>query len=880
MNLKKFKLDSYNKIIDDYSNNHELYMFFLYPLIFKLKKQDIKNYNYSIFLKLKKKQPLSFNEYNVIKKYTKKNLDKDIRSTIKCIFWSDYIDKNNIYAIYYVKKHLSTKKQTPINLINLLYRLLTNAPTKISGGKTHRDSVISKIISKGFTNISHKISNGLSKAKESIFTSKKKETISPKLTETVSSIPQHEQGIFFKKYNKQHLKQITVTEINKYNNISDIEALIKNCEKMIINPTKIGNELIKKFLAINDKYRRHVFYNLGYDINNDIIKSNKNYIIDRYYDNYYDQIILKKKQKINNIDFYTIDIFLMLNLYFNNTNNIFDDFINNIKTYFIDLKYDSIFQPNEYLSSQIKNIYKLLAFNILEINIFKYNNTTLSSSQLIKIQDKGYFQYLLKIFDDFKILFNKYINDNREIVDINKNDFKEIYIYILKLNKDKKISIEIIFFNYLLNYNFLFIILPILYNIFLNNQIINDTDIIYGCVDYMIKIINDMTKELSNLNDSKIQKIIDEIDILKHKLNIFKYSSLNPSFLENSNENIISKINSIITLSKKTGIKMGIKSEKDEKIENEEKKQDQDKFYETILLTDLIEYTEIKEQYSDKNVEKIKSIINYINIKLFLMIKHLDHLKNYELYEKYANLLQELIQSFCNYYHYNIDECVYFINILSNIINNKKHTNYDEKYNNIYEYINRIYIYTKNLNTEEVNFYIQYYIQAKNIITKYKSNVELDEIYIKKLSDDTIREELRLKIEIQYGILINDPVVPPNLVTLGLNSNISNDSIVSSSGDNLYTTQEKIRKIIDKVYKMNNFTLNDYFLKNNQDYAYLLNNPVEKIEQQDYYADEYEEKRSNIMSRLNIKEGGSSKIGNVKLQLLLNYIISHISSKK
>jgi hypothetical protein len=106
MNLKKFKLNSYNKIINDYSNNRDLYMFFLYPLILKLKTKDFKDYKYSIFLKLKKKQPLSFNEYNVIKKYTKKNLDKDIRSTIKCIFWSDYIDKNNIYAIYYVKKHL------------------------------------------------------------------------------------------------------------------------------------------------------------------------------------------------------------------------------------------------------------------------------------------------------------------------------------------------------------------------------------------------------------------------------------------------------------------------------------------------------------------------------------------------------------------------------------------------------------------------------------------------------------------------------------------------------------------------------------------------------------------------------------------------------
>ena len=134
MNLKKFKLDSYNKIIDDYKNNQDIYMFFLYPLIIKLKTKDFKDYKYSIFLKLKNKQPVPFKEY------TKKNLDKDIKIIIKCIFWSDYIDKNNIYAIYYLKKHLSTKKQTSINLINLLYRLLTNAPTKITGGAMFENS--------------------------------------------------------------------------------------------------------------------------------------------------------------------------------------------------------------------------------------------------------------------------------------------------------------------------------------------------------------------------------------------------------------------------------------------------------------------------------------------------------------------------------------------------------------------------------------------------------------------------------------------------------------------------------------------------------------------------------------------------------------------
>jgi len=134
MNLKKFKLDSYNKIINDYNEFKDIYMFFLYPLVLKLKTKNFKNYNYSIYLKLKKtKQPFpSFKDYNIIKKYTKSNLDKDIKTIIKCIFWSDYIDKNNIYAIYYVKKLLAKEKS--INKIDLLYRLLTNAPTKITGG--------------------------------------------------------------------------------------------------------------------------------------------------------------------------------------------------------------------------------------------------------------------------------------------------------------------------------------------------------------------------------------------------------------------------------------------------------------------------------------------------------------------------------------------------------------------------------------------------------------------------------------------------------------------------------------------------------------------------------------------------------------------------
>ena len=158
MNLNFFKLNSYNKIINDYNEFKDIYMFFLYPLVLKLKTKNFKNYNYSIFLKLKKtKQPFpSFKDYNVIKKYTKSNLDKDIKTIIKCIFWSNYIDKSNIYAIYYIKKLLAKNK------IDLLYRLLTNAPTKITGGG------LVSLISSGTQKIKDTISNASSNAKKAI----------------------------------------------------------------------------------------------------------------------------------------------------------------------------------------------------------------------------------------------------------------------------------------------------------------------------------------------------------------------------------------------------------------------------------------------------------------------------------------------------------------------------------------------------------------------------------------------------------------------------------------------------------------------------------------------------------------------------------------
>ena len=130
MNLKLLKSKLYEEIIDDFNKNKDVYMFYLSPIIFKLKTKDFSNYKYSLFSKIKNKELTAFKHYK-LKKYLKKDYEKDLRTIIKIVFKSDYIDKNNKYALFHIKKILSRK--TKLCYINLIYRLLTDI-NKIPGG--------------------------------------------------------------------------------------------------------------------------------------------------------------------------------------------------------------------------------------------------------------------------------------------------------------------------------------------------------------------------------------------------------------------------------------------------------------------------------------------------------------------------------------------------------------------------------------------------------------------------------------------------------------------------------------------------------------------------------------------------------------------------
>ena len=130
MHLKLLKRKLYEEIINDFNKNKAVYMFYLSPIIFKLKTKDFKNYKYSLFSKIKNKELAEFKTYK-LKKYLKKDYEKDLKTIIKIIFKSDYIDENNKYALHYIKKLV--KKPSKLCYINLIYRLLTDINKKTGG---------------------------------------------------------------------------------------------------------------------------------------------------------------------------------------------------------------------------------------------------------------------------------------------------------------------------------------------------------------------------------------------------------------------------------------------------------------------------------------------------------------------------------------------------------------------------------------------------------------------------------------------------------------------------------------------------------------------------------------------------------------------------
>jgi hypothetical protein len=131
MSIKELKVLLFDEISNDFNKNKDAYMFYLYPLIFRIKTNQFNDKCYKIFSKIKKEKVKKFDIYK-IKNYLKNDYCYDIKTILKVLFQSSYLTKNNEYALFYIKKLM--KKPSTMNNINLIYCLLSNVKDNKTGG--------------------------------------------------------------------------------------------------------------------------------------------------------------------------------------------------------------------------------------------------------------------------------------------------------------------------------------------------------------------------------------------------------------------------------------------------------------------------------------------------------------------------------------------------------------------------------------------------------------------------------------------------------------------------------------------------------------------------------------------------------------------------
>jgi hypothetical protein len=821
MNLKKFKLDSYNKIIDDYKNNQDIYMFFLYPLILKLKTKDFKDYKYSIFLKLKNKQPVPFKEY------TKKNLDKDIKIIIKCIFWSDYIDKNNIYAIYYLKKHLSTKKQTSINLINLLYRLLTNAPTKITGGgmfenaRKYIGEKASKVAQKVKAAVTNKISKNLNTNKD-------------------------ERDEFFtiirNFYNRNLNKSIDNKKYIFYkNNIETIEG-------------------ITKFDCVTNMIKKNILY---YNIFEVVVYKHNCYY---YYDNVEE---FREIQKRDNRDIYSYFINFIEDISKINEMicyiNHFNKNDKNMENFFIILKQYLIFYLKKYYNfldtsstreivEQQTHIHKFFMYiymnNVYNIYKFYYINNDyikIKESNVTEISElNDYFNNILKNNLEFDLKEElKELEELEDIKDDTKDDIKDIkeigeiitqFLSMSYLNKvtDLDSIIDYLIFmihtrdtisKYYMNKYYYIIFL-------INIKIIKNSDniiLIRFINKYNKKILNyvisdeddEISKFIKNIMNIKIEKEDENPIINEIRKEIKKYSNKKKKITEN-----IKKYKEIKEKILKGGSFEDWNSDyngysTEELKKKAEKEEIEKKYNENINLNYLIRLLDKKCKnifYISLNFE---SNIMFLNPEFNIVIDNAENFTN--LQKEKHKLLIDIIKLIITYK--NIDSLI------------------DEKLNR------RIYIIKDKIN-DDIQPRINSIIKKHNEFKESDELLNIGKLYYKSLIYFLTKNNIILNS-------IYDSVHNEYLKTIDHNSQTF--SVQPNGHNDMLKKEEIIGKI--NINKME----------------------IKKIRDEQKITDNIETIQRDISKFiLNLNQGtaitgGNTKIQNTKLKLLIQHIISHLS---
>jgi len=472
MNIKELKKQLFKDINNDFDKNKDIYMFYLYPLMF-----NVKTTNKSISLLLKKQEITKFKSYNKIDKYKQSNYIKDIKEIIKKIFKSNYITINNNYAINYINK--LTKKQSSINNIKLIYRLLPDLKNKKGGDGENKEN---------------KENNSLVKA----LTAKQ-------ITDYAMS------------------KYIASTNIYTYMT-TELETAKTNQDKDNI---KYYEDQLQIFHTLKDKiFKNHkenkclvdtIFYNIFDKLNfTEFLKIPDNFIFDYDNDNYnylnkifadYTHMSSTNKKYIDLLNaafkhIYYIDNFKIVSD--NNTNNIELVFRNQIKDKVLQLSYNKdnknicylyiLHNFSEFFTTYLKCINEDNQISIKSSTIFEYNNNFNNMMPAI--------QYLFFILSYlYSLILHKSVYDDDNIIVKYFSDTQPNFLKKLLLINDKIFDI-----------NFSFDIYKLILTINVSN--------LYILRNYNILKSKDLTYDISYLLYIQLKNYIDHCVFMLLKINI------------------------------------------------------------------------------------------------------------------------------------------------------------------------------------------------------------------------------------------------------------------------------------------------------------------------------------------------------------------------
>ena len=721
MNFKLLKRKLYEEIINDFNKNKAVYMFYLSPIVFKLKTKDFKNYKYSLFSKIKNKELAEFKTYK-LKKYLKKDYERDLKTIIKIICKSDYIDENNKYALHYIKKLV--KKPSKLCYINLIYRLLTDINKKTGGGL-----YISNIISKYF-----------------------KSTEKP-IEESVENDTLKKLILYKEKFNSFEIK--TMKNIIKKIKSKYEDKSYKFYKYITSNYNKNNIENFFSTIDIFD-YNSHILKNFIHSYNSIIIIYNE-YLID-----------LKHIITTSNINYYKDAIFTI-----NDHTNI------NEKAYNAHItEYNKLISSYTSDKSEETLSYKpeISIFIELLVNKIDYEQSILLTKTIDLINKNSDFKDYLLNYIDIKNYFEKNINDpinnyniiiniyNLYLLEYYYNEISnKLYTYTKEYTsvRDNQTStsekIQASYQEYIQSKN--------IYNKYRENDgiirsyysSINDNSISSDYIQQYNSIIQLLNQDINSNFDNNIIKLlfnkIIEDNSMQEEMQEFDeiYKQFNYLNTEIFNPNIYNYYHTIYEYISNADTKITIKIIS--------------AFYYSFILYKIFKMN------SNDDIDKYKKKINlsiYDKIDKDIIKLNSDHLNNsiyalhlYYYLNDYFTILTDIT------YEKYISAKKFVIDLITTIHN--KYAN-ENQYLNFYKQLNIDNFILFNSNYPNINYayiliiYIQFNIKYLDEIKKHISE-QNDEINIIQIILNDINESLKLNDKILNIPLDNKELTKYNIQT-------------------------------------------------------------------------------------------------------------------